>query len=437
MGEAAEYRETGEAAWSWVLAQVRGDDGPWLPETVPVDGDAPSAPSADRDGLYGGLAGLAPLLAEIARYRPLTDAERALADAIVARLAATAPERTEPSWADGLAGHVAALRLLEPGREQVALRRLADLRTPEGWPTTFEVDATGPLTDMIMGTAGVVLAAAWAGGPYAAGLMTTGGEALLRVAEETDAGLDWRMWPGYPASTPNFAHGTAGVSAALAVAGTALGRDDFVTAAVRGTRHLLAVGSLADDAFVVPHTLPYSTRDVEPVTYGWCHGPTGLTYLCTALARAGVTAVDGHPVAELRTRCVRAVLDSGLPRRLRPGFWDNDGRCCGTAGVGDMLLDTAQDTGSADLLVAARTMGDALLDRAVRDEAGARWRFVEHRIDEPLLPPGTSWMQGAAGIAAFLFRLSRVLDDGETATVVDRPEQWWAVPDALRLTRTR
>ena len=37
------YRELGEAAWSWVLGQVRGDDGPWLPETVPED-DATRGP---------------------------------------------------------------------------------------------------------------------------------------------------------------------------------------------------------------------------------------------------------------------------------------------------------------------------------------------------------------------------------------------------------
>ena len=121
-------------------------------------------------------------------------------------------------------------------------------------------------------------------------------------------------------------------------------------------------------------------------------------------------------MAELRQRCLRSVLDSGVPRRLRPGFWDNDGRCCGTAGVGDVLLDAAQDAQDAllagGLLAAARTMGDALLERAIRDDAGVFWRFVEYRQDPPLLPPGTSWMQGAAGIATFLLRLARVVEDG-------------------------
>ena len=78
-------------------------------------------------------------------------------------------------------------------------------------------------------------------------------------------------------------------------------------------------------------------------------------------------------------------------------------------------------------------MGDALLDRAVHTEAGVFWRFTEHRQDPPLLPPGTSWMQGAAGVAAFLLRLAPVEDQGLDAPIVDRPDEWWAVPAARRL----
>jgi lantibiotic modifying enzyme len=247
------------------------------------------------------------------------------------------------------------------------------------------------------------------------------------------------MWPGYRSSTPNFSHGTAGVAAALAVAGHALGRADFVAAARQGAEHLLSVGSLEDDGFVVEHTFPRSQREVEPVTYNWCHGPAGTSQLFAALARAGVERVGGFEVGEVRRRCLHSVLTSGVPQRLRPGFWDNDGRCCGTAGVGDILLDAAQDTPDeayAELLGrGARTMADALAERAIRDEAGVRWRFVEYRQDPPLLPPRTSWMQGAAGIAAFLLRFARVLEDGPAAAVVDRPDQWWAVPERLCISR--
>jgi hypothetical protein len=45
-------------------------------------------------------------------------------------------------------------------------------------------------------------------------------------------------------------------------------------------------------------------------------------------------------------------------------------------------------------------------------------------------------MQGAAGIAAFLLRLARVLEQGLNAPVVDRPDQWWAVPARLRTVHT-
>ncbi|MFI6334266.1 lanthionine synthetase LanC family protein [Streptomyces sp. NPDC050535] len=437
MTESGGYRELGEAAWSWVLDQVRDDEGPWLPEAVTEDGPD-AVPAKDRDCLYSGIAGLAPVLAEIARYREPSERERTLAAGIVARLSAGAEHRTEPSLYDGLAGDATALKLLDPGSESVALRRLADLTTPEGWKTTveFEPGSDAPLNDIIMGTAGIVLTAVWAGGDFAEGIATTGGEALLRAADRTTAGLDWGIGATTEWRAPNYSHGTAGVAAALAVAGAALDREDFVEAAVRGARHVLSVGSLEGDGFVVPHTIPPSKREVEPVTYTWCHGPTGTSHLFTALSLAGVTEIAGHGVDELRQRCLTSVLTSGLPERLRPGFWDNDGRCCGTAGVGDVLLDAAQDcagTARADTFVqAARTMGDALVERAERDQEGARWRFLEHRADPPLLPPGTTWMQGAAGIAAYLLRLDRFLETGPNAVVVDRPDQWWAVPARLR-----
>jgi hypothetical protein len=35
----------------------------------------------------------------------------------------------------------------------------------------------------------------------------------------------------------------------------------------------------------------------------------------------------------LADRCWHTVTHCGLPRRIRPGFWDNSGHCCGTAGV--------------------------------------------------------------------------------------------------------
>jgi lantibiotic modifying enzyme len=441
MASVAAYRELGEAAWSWVVSHVAEDDGPWLPATVP-EGRPQTAPAEDRDSLYAGIAGLAPVLAEIALYRPHNHVEQALATRIVARLRAQASLRSESSLYDGSAGDAMALRLLDPGSELLAMRRLVDLTTPMGWNTTFEAETGSdtPLNDIIGGTAGIVLAAVWSGGEHATTIARSGGECLLRAGEPTEVGLDWGMRTGDPSRMPNYSHGSAGIATALAVAGKALDREDFIRAARLGAQHLLTLGVWDDGGFIIPHTIPPSRREVDPVTYGWCHGPTGTSYLFAALAHAGVTEVGGVEVTDLRRRCLQSLLTSGVPQRLRPGFWDNDGRCCGTAGVGEALLDGAQasdDSEWADeLLQAARTMGDALVERALRDRTGARWRFVEHRQDPPLLPPGTSWMQGAAGIAAYLLRLSRVIQDGPSAPVVDRADQWWAVPAPLRTVHT-
>lgn len=431
------YRELAESAWAWVLRQVRDPGDPWLPSEVADDGPTAPAPE-DRDSLYDGIAGLAPVLAEVAEHRSWSDEETRLAAGIVARLSSEAPSRLDPSLYGGLAGHATALRLLAPGHEEVAVGRIGALATPAGWTSTLGDEVVE--LDLVSGAAGIVLAALWVGGAAAEEVAATGAESLLRAADVTPAGLDWGPRTGVSSRMPNYSHGTAGVGAALAVAGASLDRPGLVEAAVRGAQHLLAVGSLDGGGFVLPHTIPPSTRDVEPVTYTWCHGPAGTSYLFAALQLAGVEQVNGHAVADLRRRCLRSILVSGVPQRLRPGFWDNDGRCCGTAGVGEVLLDAAQDSSedsaTAELLAAARAMGDALVDRAVRDDEGARWQFIEHRREPPLLAPGTSWMQGAAGIAAYLFRLARVIEDPRGAAVVDRPDQWWAVPAHLRTRHT-
>jgi lantibiotic modifying enzyme len=258
---------------------------------------------------------------------------------------------------------------------------------------------------------------------------------LLDAAEPTPTGLNWRMVPTRlrrePRSDmPNYSHGLAGVATALGVAGAELGRADLVDAAVAGATHMESLADLADDGFVVPRMVPPQDNADDPVTYTWCHGPTGTSLLFAALDRAGVGDVAGAPPASWHRRCLRSVRTSGLPARLHPGFWDNDGRCCGTAGVGDVFLDAWQRLGADEDLEFAQHLADVLVERSLREGPHANWRFLEHRAPDPVLPPGVGWMQGAAGIGAFLFRTARVVEAGRTAPAVRRLDTWWALPEA-------
>ena len=226
---------------------------------------------------------------------------------------------------------------------------------------------------------------------------------------------------------PNWSHGQAGIAGTLAAAGVALDRSDLVDAARLGAEHLVSGGDTSDGGLRLDHRIP-GQEGLDTYTYTWCHGPAGTSLLFAALDRAGVPVVAGRTPYDWERACLHSLQVSGIPERRYPGFWDNDGRCCGTAGVGDVVLSMWQRHGNDDELAFAVTLADAIVDRAITEDDHTYWRFVEHRNDDPLLPPGVGWMQGTAGIAAFLLRLARVLEQGRGAAAVPRMDTWWTLP---------
>lgn len=433
------YAATAEAAWRWVLDQVHDDDGPWIPVAVTTP-PATGVP-AYRDGMHSGIGGLAHVLAEIRLARPWTAEEAALADGIAARVRGRIADETDASYFDGLVSAIGVLIALGAGGADEAVERLAALATPDGWPQAVvgppQAVPEARINDLTLGTAGVLLGALFARRHGVAGAREVAEHAagvLLAEGEALPTGTNWRFvslrFLSDPSAgttqMPNLSHGLAGIATALALAGAELDRPDLVAAARSGAEHLVSIGDTTDGGFVVPRYLPNRT-DEDPVTYTWCHGATGTSLLFPALAAAGVADVAGEPPLSWHRRCLRSVRTSGLPERRHPGFWDNDGRCCGTAGVGDAFLDSWQRAGAEDDLAFARHLADTLVDRALVDGPHARWRFVEHRSADPLLPPGVGWMQGAAGIAAFLFRVSRLVRAGRGAGAAPRMDTWWAL----------
>lgn len=254
-------------------------------------------------------------------------------------------------------------------------------------------------TDIISGDAGILLALLASGSGATLPAAHLLADRLAQSAEPAPGGLHWRMTADWPRLMPGFSHGTAGCAYALAVAGQALQRRDLVDTAIRGAEALLAVGDRAG-GWAVPPVIP-SRPDQPEVCYGWCHGAAGTARLFVVLHEIDPqprwqAAVDG---------CLQALRDSRLPARLYPGYWDNLGRCCGTAGVGEFLVDRYRATADPTLLDWADTLAADVLSRAVMTPDGVTWSNTEHTKTPPELPPEPGLMQGTAGIAAWLARL--------------------------------
>jgi lantibiotic modifying enzyme len=273
--------------------------------------------------------------------------------------------------------------------------------------------------DVISGDAGILLAliADSSGTTVPAAHVLAG--RLAEMAEPGPGGLHWRMAPGWEYLMPGFSHGTAGIAYALGAAGRVLHRRDLVDVATRGADALLAAGH-HPGGWAVPLTIP-ARPDVAAVSYGWCHGPAGTVRLFLLLNEIDPQPRWQHAI----DACIQALRASRLPLRLYPGYWDNLARCCGTAGVGQILLDRYQATGDTAVLDWADTLAADVVDRALTTPHGVTWSNTEHTAVPPELPPEPGFMQGATGIAGWLARLHALhTRPGTPASVTGLDPSW-------------
>jgi hypothetical protein len=270
--------------------------------------------------------------------------------------------------------------------------------------------------ELLGGNAGIALAALYAGDVELAVLAA---EPYLRSADPTPGGVNWAVRPG-PARSHHIAHGTLGIVYALAAVGAAAGRRDLTELALAGAADVVTRDEEGPAGFLVPHSDPPHRPDlIERYSYGWCNGPAGDAQVFRLLA--AVTKDPKDPAwAALADRCWHTVTHCGLPRRIRPGFWDNNGRCCGTAGVlalaCDRHVEQAQPLGFGGVLV------EDLAARASVDTDGVRWSNHEHRATPSTLEPRTGWAMGNAGIIRELLRFARASTGADPAYAVPWPD---------------
>jgi len=216
--------------------------------------------------------------------------------------------------------------------------------------------------ELLGGNAGIALGAARAGDLDLAVLALT---PYLATAEATAGGVHWEVRAGTPARFHHLSHGTLGIVYALAAIGHAAGRRDLTDLALAGAADVVSRDEAGPDGFLVPHSDPQH-------------------------------------------------------KRLRPGFWDNNGRCCGTAGVLALACDRHAEEG--DGLSFAGVLASDLAARATVDNDGARWSNYEHRASPRTLAPRTGWAMGNAGIIRELLRYARLCDQRDPSYAVAWPD---------------
>lgn len=396
--------------WLLVMAHQRGTALAWTgrPDDDELD-----------PTLYSGTAGI--VLAFLEGYQHFRDDRYAQAAARGAQTiaAAVGQEWELSSLYFGLAGLAFALRAVhdmlgDRRTGQAAVRALDLVRSRfdgERWADQFE---------LLGGNAGIAVGAARAGDLDLAVLAVT---PYLAAAEPTAGGVHWEVRAGVPARFHHISHGTLGIVYALAAVGHAADRGDLIELALAGAADVVSRNEAGPAGFLVPHSDPqHKPERTERYSYGWCHGPAGDAQAFRLLAQ-----VTGDPAwPDLAGRCWHTVTRSGLPNRLRPGFWDNSGRCCGTAGVlalaCDRQVELSDGLAFADVLV-----GD-LASRATVDTHGARWSNYEHRANPSTLAPRTGWAMGNAGIIRELLRYARIHDGQDPDYAIAWPDHPPATP---------
>ena len=334
-------------------------------------------------------------------------AARSGADALVASLDPDGEARTEPGLYKGLAGigfvlsevgrHTAIAKYRDGARRVVALLQQRAVERGAGveWNDT---------TDVISGLAGIGLFLLFAAEaldvPEARTLATRAGRRLLERGRDDAGGRKWPMDGTSAQLLPNFSHGTAGVAYFLATLYQATKDRAFLEGALAGAAYLKAIAQTDGDVCLIYHHEP---DDAGRRLYylGWCHGPAGTARLWYRLWQA----IGDRAWLEWASKSARAIVESGIPDRPAPGFWNNAGVCCGSAGVAEFFLAHHRATGDAASLAFARDVSAQILASATRDASGIRWPHAEHRTRPAEIVAQTGWMQGAAGIGAWFLHL--------------------------------
>lgn len=422
-------RDTVRGAIAWIARQavpVQGVEGAVL---FPSAEGARTPPQAI---VYGGTAGVLIFLENAAAV--LDDARaRELADQTAKGLIAQkrADSRGRASWTRGGTMGVTGLYTGDAGVGQAFLIRHALRGDAAALAVAVEVgeallarakDDDGPLTfdkqvDIIFGNAGTALfflelGLATKDARFVDTARRTGHglvEAAVREPSKANADKQLPTWVlsmgGMQTHMPNFSHGTAGVAYALARIAAHTGDAELLQAAKDGAEWMI------ENAVADGDGLKWAASDRSPGAFmgGWCHGPVGtgrlflLLHAITGEARYREIADRGAKfVVAYAAEAEKAGTDGKKPY-VPPSY------CCGVAGVVEFFCDLHRVSKDPAHAAFARKAGDYLLEVAIADGDGRKWKNGQSVPGGPVAANSSGHnidlMLGAAGEALALLEL--------------------------------
>ncbi|HZN37746.1 MAG TPA: lanthionine synthetase LanC family protein [Planctomycetota bacterium] len=447
-------RDTVRGALAWISKQavpVRGVDGAVL---FPASEGSKQLPQTN---VYGGSAGVLIFLENAAAVFG-DAAARELADRTAKglRSARRVDSHERASWTKGSAMGVTGLYTGDAGVGQAFLVRHALRGDAEALATAIDIgdallararDEDGALSwdkqpDIIFGNAGTALFLLELGLASKAekflDAARAAGRGLLaeavRVPSKPDPARKLPTWVlsmgGAQIHMPNFSHGTAGVAYALARIGAQTGDAELLQAGVDGAQWLI------ENAVVDGEGLKWAASDQGHASYmaGWCHGPPGtgrlflLLHAITGEARyLDVARKGARFVIDYAANAEKSSADGEMPY-VPPSF------CCGAAGVVDFFCDLTRVTHDATAAAFAKKAGDYLIEVAVADGDGRKWKNGRSAPGGPVAASSTGYnvdlMLGAAGEALALLRLMTI--DRAEDPVRSMPDRTVAAPRAKK-----
>lgn len=207
--------------------------------------------------------------------------------------------------------------------------------------------------------------------------------------------------PGIPRAAyfPNFELGTAGVAFVLARLYEETRNPTFLEAARAGALHIQRIATVRGDSALVHYREP----DLTDLYYlGYCHGPAGTARLFYQLYK--VTSEPEY--LDWTEKLARGIVQSGVPEKLTPGYWNVACQCCGSAAVIDLFLSLWVVTHKDEYRAFARRAGDQLISRETDlDGKGYRWYQAWTRVKPWEVNAETGYKIGAAGVGAALVHL--------------------------------